>query len=109
MRSPNTGSGSRSRSLVYYDLEEREEKTIISDVSSVKLTADGKMLLVNVKGKYGIIKPEENQKVDKPIPTGDMVMDLVPRESGSRFLTTPGAVTGTSSTMLRCMAWIGKV
>lgn len=80
MRSPNTGSGSRSRSLVYYDLEEREEKTIISDVSSVKLTADGKMLLVNVKGKYGIIKPAENQKVDKPIPTGDLVMDLVPRE-----------------------------
>lgn len=80
MRSPNTGSESRSRSLVYYDLEEREEKTILKDVNQVSLTADGKMLLVNVKGSYGIVKAAENQKVDKPVPTGDLVMDLVPRE-----------------------------
>ncbi len=80
LRSPNTGSESKSRSLVYYDLEKREEKTMITDVNGVNLTADGEMLLVNVKGKYGIIKPEESQKVDKPIPTSDLVMDLVPRE-----------------------------
>jgi len=80
LRYPNTGSGSRSASLMYWDLEEREEKTIMSDVSQVKLTADGKMLAVSVKGKYGVIKPAEKQKVDKPVPTGDLVMDLVPRE-----------------------------
>ncbi len=80
LKRPNTGSESRSSSLMYWDLEEREEKTIISDVSSVKLTADGKDLIVSVKGKYGIIKAAENQKVDKPVPTGDLVMSLVPRE-----------------------------
>ncbi len=37
-------------------------------------------MMVNIKGKYGIIKPAENQKVEKPVPTGDLVMDLVPRE-----------------------------
>jgi tricorn protease len=79
-RSPNTGSGSRSATLHYYDLEEREEKSILSDVGQAKLTADGKMILVSSNGKYGIIKPAENQKLDKPVPTGDLAMDLVPRE-----------------------------
>ncbi len=41
LRRPNTGSGSRSSTLMYWDLEEREEKSIISDVNEVKLTADG--------------------------------------------------------------------
>jgi tricorn protease len=81
LRQPNTGSESRSSSLVYYDLKKREEKTIIGDVEQVELTADGKLMLVRVKGgKYGIIKPAEKQKVDKPVPTGDLVMNLVPRE-----------------------------
>ena len=80
LKGANTGSESRSSSLMYWDLEEREEKSILSDVSQVKQTSDGKQMVVNVKGKYGIIKAAENQKVDKPVPTGDMVMDLVPRE-----------------------------
>jgi tricorn protease len=80
LKGANTGSGSRTSTLMYWDLEEREEKTILSDVSRVKLTADGKKMIVRVKGKYGIIQAAENQKVDKPVPTGDLTMDLVPRE-----------------------------
>ncbi|MDN5201891.1 PDZ domain-containing protein [Fulvivirgaceae bacterium BMA10] len=80
LRSPNTGSGERSSSLMLYDLEKREEKSIISDVNRATATADGKSLLVNSKGKYGIIKPAPNQKIEKPIPTKDLAMDLVPRE-----------------------------
>lgn len=79
-RSPNTGSGERSASLHFYDLGEREEKSMLADVGQAKVTADGKMILVSSNGKYGIIKPEENQKLDKPIPTEDLSMDLVPRE-----------------------------
>ena len=80
LRFPNTGSGERSSSLIYYDLEKREEKTIISDVNRVKATADGKSLLVASKGKYGIVKPAPNQKIEKPIPSTGLMMDLVPRE-----------------------------
>jgi tricorn protease len=80
LRQPNSGSGSRSASLAYYDLEEREEKTIMSDVERAKTTADGKMILVRAGGKYGVIKAAENQKIEKPVPTGDLVMELVPRE-----------------------------
>ncbi len=80
LRQPNTGSESKTASLMYWDLEEREDKSIISDVSQVKLTADSKLMAVSIKGKYGVIKPAENQKVEKPVPTSDLVMDLVPRE-----------------------------
>ncbi len=80
LRYPNSGSGSRSASLMYYDLDKREEKTIMSGVSRVVLSADGKQLLVSSKGKYAVIKPAEKQKIDKPIPTTEMAMDLVPRE-----------------------------
>jgi len=79
-RAPNTGSADRSSSLIYYDLEKREEKTIISEVNQVKVTADGKSLFVSSKGKYGIIKPAPNQKIEKPISTSGLVMDLVPKE-----------------------------
>jgi len=79
LRYPNTGSGEKSASLIYYDLEKREEETIFSDVDEVVVTADGKSLLVNSKGQYGIIKPEPKQKIEKPVPTDGLVMDLVPR------------------------------
>jgi tricorn protease len=71
--------------LIFYDLEKREEKTIISDVSRVKATADGKSLLVSSQGKYGIIKPAPDQKIEKPIPSTGLMMDLVPREEWSQI------------------------
>ncbi len=79
-RLPNTGSGERSASLILYDLDKREEKSIISDVNRVKATADGKSLLVLSQGKYGIIQPAPGQKIEKPIPTTGLVMNLVPKQ-----------------------------
>ncbi|MFC2141739.1 PDZ domain-containing protein, partial [Acidobacteriota bacterium] len=80
LRSPNTGSGERSASLMFYDLKEREEKTIISPVEEVVASAGGESLLVRSQGRYGIIKPAPGQKIDKPVPTDGLVMNLVPRE-----------------------------
>ncbi|MEA1897672.1 MAG: PDZ domain-containing protein [Bacteroidota bacterium] len=89
LRQSNAGSGERSASLIYYDLKKREEKTIISDVSRVSATANGKLLLVASKGKYGIIKPMPKQKIEKPIPTSGMEMNLIPREEWQQiFLDT---------------------
>ena len=81
LRYPNTGlNGKRTASLIFYDFEKREEKTIISDINRVALTADGKSFLVGSNGKYGIIKPTPKQKIEKPIPTNGLVMNLVPKE-----------------------------
>jgi len=80
IRYPNTGSGERSASLIYYDLKEREEKTIISPVEEAMASADGESLLVQSQGKYGIIKAVPKQKIEKPIPTDGLVMNWVPRQ-----------------------------
>jgi len=89
LRQSNTGSGERSASLIYYDFKKREEKTIISNVSRVSATANGKLLLVASKGKYGIIKPMPKQKIEKPIPTSGLEMNLIPREEWQQiFLDT---------------------
>ncbi|MDX1636663.1 MAG: PDZ domain-containing protein [Balneolaceae bacterium] len=80
LRFPNTGSSGQAPSVQYYDLEERKQETIIAPVSSVSMTADGKQLLVNSQGKYGIVDPAPGQEVKEPIPTDGLEMDLVPRE-----------------------------
>ncbi|MBD3415029.1 MAG: Tricorn protease like protein [Candidatus Aminicenantes bacterium] len=80
LRYPNTGSGERSASLIYYDLDEREEKTILSPAEYVKASADGQSLLVRSRGKYGIIKPAPKQKITKPIPTDGLMMNWIPRK-----------------------------
>ena len=80
VRAPNTGAEEGPSKLIFYDLEEREEKTILSDVDRAVATSDGKAILVRSKGRYGIVKPAPDQKIEKPIPTDGLVMDLVPRE-----------------------------
>jgi len=80
LRYPNTGSGERSASLLYFDLEKREEKTIMTPVEEVITSANGEHLLVLSQGKYGIIKPDPGQKIEKPIPTEGLVMNWIPRE-----------------------------
>ncbi len=86
-RAPNTGSDDDNSSLILYDLEKREEKTIISGINGAVPTADGKAILVSSRGKYGIVKPAPDQKIDKPIPTDGLVMDLVPREEWRQIFT----------------------
>jgi len=79
-RSPITGDEESKPSLVFYDLEEREEKKIMGNIEGISLSADGKMILVRSEGKYGMIKPEPDQKIEKPIPTDGLVMHLNPKE-----------------------------
>jgi tricorn protease len=80
LKYPNTGSGQRSASLMIYDLEKREEKTIMTPVEEVVAAAGGESLLVRSQGKYGIIKPAPGQKIEEPIPTDGLVMRWIPRK-----------------------------
>ena len=77
---PITGDSDSKPSLLFFDLEKREEKKIIGDLEAVKLTADGKEILVKSGGKYGIIKPDPDQKIKDPVPTKDLVMQWNPKE-----------------------------
>jgi tricorn protease len=80
LRRPNSGSGERTSSLIFYDFKEREEKTIIDNVASATVSADGKSILVNSQGKYGIVQPAPSQKIEKPIPVDGLQMEWIPKE-----------------------------
>ncbi|MBS1978791.1 MAG: PD40 domain-containing protein [Bacteroidetes bacterium] len=66
--------------LMVYDLEKREEKKIIGGVTKAQQTADHKSLLVKSNDKFGVIKAEADQKIETPVPTVDLVMNLNPKE-----------------------------
>jgi tricorn protease len=80
LRYPNTGSTGQPPALQYYDIEERKEETILQPVNDAEKTPDGEEILVQSEGRYAIISPNPSQKIEEPIPTDELEMDLVQRE-----------------------------
>jgi tricorn protease len=78
-RAPNTGSGDDESPIVYYDLKEREEKTIIGDADGFMVSADGKKMLVVNERRIAIIDVKPDQKMDKPLRTAEMEAVVDPR------------------------------
>jgi tricorn protease len=76
--SPNTGSVGGKNSIKYYDFDKREEKTIMDDADDYRLSVDGKKMLVRRGSSFGIIRPEEGQKLDKTLRLGEMRMMVDP-------------------------------
>jgi tricorn protease len=68
-RTPRVGSADEKSPVICYDLEKREEKTVLEDADSVELSANREKLLVRKGSDYAIIEPKEGQKLDKKIPT----------------------------------------
>lgn len=79
LRMPNTGSADRKRTLKYYDLKDRKEKTIVEDISHFQVSADGKKILVSKNGQYSIIDFAPDQKPGQMLATGEMEMTVDPR------------------------------
>jgi tricorn protease len=79
-KGPNTGEGnSASPSLHYYDINEREVKTILEGVSGYEVSADGKSILVLQRGQLAVIPVSEGASVKETVPTDQMVMTVDPR------------------------------
>jgi len=69
-----------SAALLYYDLDEREDKTVISGISSYTLSADGKKVLYRSGSTYGIIDLAAGKKAgDGKISTSKLKAWLDPR------------------------------
>jgi len=79
-RAPRTGSGDEQAAIVYFDLEEREEKTIIDDADDFVLSASGSKLLVRNRNQLAVIDVAEGQSMDDTLPVDEMEMQLDPRE-----------------------------
>ena len=78
-RLPRAGSADEKSPIVYFDLEEREEKTVLDDADAFEVTFDGKKLLVTQKKKYAIVEVKEKQKFEKPMATADIEVPVDPR------------------------------
>lgn len=88
LKVPNTGSpNSAKMSIAYYDIEKREEKNILDDANGFILSADGKKILAFKGEAMAIIKPEENQKWEKPLRIGEMSMMVDPAQEWKQILT----------------------
>ena len=79
-RYPNSGSSGETPALYMYDIEKREEKRVIGNVNGYVVSRDGKSVLVMQDNSMGIIKPEPDQKIEKPLNTAAMQMNLNPKE-----------------------------
>lgn len=77
---PNTGVADGKSVLKYYDIEKREDKTIIEDVDGYVLSQDGNKILIRRGPAFDIIKPEEGQKFDKPLRIAEMQMAVDPAQ-----------------------------
>src|SRR4030095_16233982 len=61
---PRAGSGEKKSPIVFFDLEEREEKTILDDAETFEVTSDGKKLLATNKKKYAVVDVKQKQNFD---------------------------------------------
>ena len=80
-RYSNSGSGERKTNLIYFDLEEKEEKTIMSDIRRYRLSANGeKVLIQKNEESMGIVEVAPDQELEETLPLKEMVMTVNPRE-----------------------------
>lgn len=84
---PNTGSVEKKKSIVYYDLDKREEKTIVDDADNFQVSADGKKILVLKQKSFSVVDIAPDQKLDKKLPTSQLEMTVVPREEWKQIFT----------------------
>jgi tricorn protease len=86
-RLPRTGSGDDKSPIRYFDLEAREEKTIVDDADDFEPTADGKKILVVHEKKYAIVDVKEGQKIDKPMRTAELEAVVDPAAEWRQMFT----------------------
>ena len=65
--------------LLYYDFDTREEKTILADVDAAEVTGDGQQILVTKKDVYAFLELKADQKLDKKLPTGELLTSVDPK------------------------------
>jgi len=86
-RRPRTGSGGDESPIVYWDLEEREEKTILGDADGYVIAADGESMLVFSDGSAAIVAVESDQKMDKPLALSEMETQVDPAAEWRQIFT----------------------
>jgi tricorn protease len=84
-RFANTGASGGAPAIYFYDIEKREEKTLMNGANSFAITGNGKSILAEDAQGYGIISIAPDQTIKKRFPTTDMNMMLNPREEWAQI------------------------
>lgn len=108
MRYPNTGSTDNNSSLKIYNLEDREEKTLIDAIGGYEVSADGKKVLVMKDGKPAIVKFEPDQKIDKSLRIEEMEMTVTPQEEWKQIFNDAWRFERDFFMIKTCTALTGK-
>ncbi|HEU4470479.1 MAG TPA: PDZ domain-containing protein [Flavisolibacter sp.] len=80
MRYPNTGNTGAKSSIKYYDIDKREEKTVLEDAGFFTLSHNKQKMLVGRGNSYAIVTPTEGARFEKPLRTAEMQMTVNPVE-----------------------------
>ncbi len=75
----NAQGNSDKKPVVYWDLKERELKTIVNNADNYLLSANNEKLLISDKQKLSIIEVKESQKVDKYVPLQEIEITVQPK------------------------------
>jgi tricorn protease len=92
-RMPRSGSSDEKRPIVFYDLEEREEKTILDDATGYEISANGKKMLVAQRRTLAIVDIKPGQKIggsgdeNTRVDTSKLEMTLDPRTEWQQLFT----------------------
>lgn len=84
-RRPRSGSGDQQSPLAYFDLKERKEEVILDNATGFDISADGKKILVRVRDQWGIVDLRPKQKIEEPLKTAAMEMDVDPRQEWAQM------------------------
>jgi len=77
-RHPRLGSDVEESAIVFYDLKEREEKTILGNADGFEVAGDGKKLFVVQKDKFAVLDIAPDQKIEKTVDVSGLSMELDP-------------------------------
>ncbi len=80
LRRPRTGSLPDQKSdLVYYDLKDRKEESVLEGIDSFVPSADGKKFLARKDDTFAILELKPKQKIEKTLRTKELEMAVDPR------------------------------
>ncbi len=81
-------SGDDSRSLRFYNIDDRKEETILDSVRNYELAANGEKLIARVGGDYSILAPKPGQKpAESTIALGELQVKVDPRVEWAQEFT----------------------
>ncbi len=97
-RAPRTGAADEQAPIVLYDLEEREEKTVLDDADGFAVSADGSKMLVSSEDTWAIVDVAPDQKIggsgedDTRLDASKLEMSLDPRAEWRQIFAEVGRI-----------------